>query len=187
MSYRTATYPAPSWESLNVIDRETAQLDVQGTAAETTFYSVTIPGGTLGVDRGVFIHIVADHWNDTGVSQSFTPRFKYGGATMFDDATQTLADAGASPPRRSVIFEAWLYGYITTGAQLSQMTMRISNATAPTAGIGDIGATGGGLGVIHGTSSVDSTVNQTLELTIQHSASSASLSLRRLYAKVIRA
>jgi hypothetical protein len=138
-----------------VLDQVATNVTVGNTAVETTVYSVTVPGGTLG-DKGKLR--LRFYWRAkqdiAGLnSTTITLRFKYGSTTL-------IALAGINVNSTSLVdqyCECELSGDTSTNAQLGRV-LAIGNV--PGAQI---------QGISRGTSAVDSTLSQTLTVTLQWS------------------
>lgn len=160
-----------------VVDKDVTVQDVVNTTTETTVYSFTVPGGTLSTNRALRLTLIGDYLNNTGSSQDFQFKLKYGGTLygymLLNAGNQVPTDGGDF--RHSLQCEWILSAANATNAQASVATIAL----------GAIGtATGGGgvpfrsyeSGRTNGT--IDSTADQALIVTFQHGAANANLSAR---------
>lgn len=167
-----------------VYDRSTAGVDVNTSTTETSLYTKSITGGDMSTNRMLRLSMFGDVLHNNVAGDTVTWKFKFGGTTFFADTSSVSAATGAArQPWRADIRVANL------GAANSQMIEGIWNyvvpgTAAPTTGIGDIqtGTTAAGEGAISTLGTIDTTTAQTLDITIQWSASSANNSFRLRYA-----
>lgn len=161
------------------IDVVEAQLVVNSSAAETTVYSYTLGGGTLGTQGAVQLLLLGDYLNSSGSGSTFTVSVKYGGTTMYSDATASLASQANRTP---LLMDIVLSGAAATNAQFMHgLITRGDRNTAATTGLGAHDAAGASH-PISGSAAVDSTLNKDLVVTVQHSVNNANTSYRRNYA-----
>jgi hypothetical protein len=165
-----------------VLDRTTSDLDIVSSAAETTLYSVTVSANAMSTDRLVQMLIEGDFLNNTGSNQTFVLKVKFGGTTVFEDTTATLATSGI---RRITSIEVLLMA-VSASAQEGNLKMFFGGAAAdPAVGKGSItDTTAVYLGELE-TGTIDTTSNQDLAVTIALSAASANYSLRRRRARTM--
>ncbi len=160
-----------------VLDRDVTTTDVVNTATETTVYTFSVPGGTLGTDRRLRLKLIGDWLNNAGTN-SLTVRTKFGGTTLFS----TAIFVGASPNRHALFYELILSAHNATNAQIATLHYfegGANTAGAPPGTLGNAGQSNTGVGVYNALA-LDSTVAQTLEVTFQHGAADANLSARAL-------
>ncbi len=158
----------------------TTNVDVTGSAAETTWASWTIPANTLDTNGLIHGIVLFDFLKNTGGAETVRLRVKYGATTMFNDVSAAITNNAA---RRDGRCEFWLCADGATNAQLLRGYWVTGAATAATAGTGDFAGNLGNSGANWGgTAAIDSTAAQTLAVTIQHSGSSANLASRLLQA-----
>ena len=162
-----------------ILDRLTAVNDVVNVNTESTFYSFNVPGNTLGTNRSLELVLTGDFMNDTGANRTLNIKVKYGATTMYDDTTGNL---GTSGPRRGFQMVLYLANQGATGTQWLGGHVLMGDPGATTAGTGDLGGGAPILGqAIGGAAAIDSTAAQTFAVTVTHSATSPSLSVRRQY------
>lgn len=150
----------------------TPQID--NSAAETVIFTGTVPGGTLGTDGAIQVRLGCLVKNNVGTGQGYTIAIKYGGTTIYSDSTNATVIGTSSTPRPLSI-EFVLFADAATSAQRLVGTIGpLAAAQAATTGYGDLAATPAHFTYTYGgTATVDSTVNQTLEVTITLTAANA--------------
>lgn len=165
------------------IVNKTRNLLVENTTSETDLWTYLVPGNTLGTTNALHVRIVGSLFNNSGGTVTFTLRWKFGATTLFSDTYPTLA---ASATRRPIDFDIIFAADGSTSSQKFGGYMMLSVATAATTGNGDIGTDEQqGIAPIEGaTSSIDSTSDQTLKLTLQPSSASTSAEIFISYAYV---
>lgn len=148
--------------------------EIVSTASETSIFSSapTIQGGTLGTSRTLRLVLHGDFLNNTGAGDKFTVRLKYGGTTF---ATLGSGDYGSSATRYGWRVDAVLSAGNATNVQTSSA----SGTRAFAAGVTGTAINGSdGLMSVHTGGAIDSTTDQTLDITIQNDTSSANESTR---------
>lgn len=136
---------APEWTSAAVApDVVTAETAVS-TTAETTIYTFTVPGGTLGTNNVLLLTLFFKH----AANNTAEFKGKYGGTTM-TDITFTGSNMGASG---SGAFHLYLKGDGATNAQEAVMAAEAGSTTSTTR-------------VATGTAAIDSTTDQTLLVSV---------------------
>ncbi len=163
------------------VARAGALLDIVNSSAETSLFSAGIAANLLATDRAVRLTLIGDYLNNSGATRTLRVRVKLGATTLWDDTSIALA---ASATRRALAIEVLLANRGATNSQALGGRLDIS-ALPATAGLGDFAAASIAAGaVLSGTSAEDTTTARTLDLTVQHSAANASLSVRSLYGLV---
>lgn len=167
----------------DILDVQVAEFDYSNSVTETTMWTYTVAGNTLGTNKALRVHLSMDGLNNTAATRFFTMRIKYAGVVLYADATPAFTiDAN----RRPVIMDFILFAKNSTSVQGLGGLITVGNAGGATVGIGDFGNTENltyaPFAGIDG--STDSTASQPLIVTAQNSAAagSTSLSLRRVYA-----
>jgi hypothetical protein len=164
------------------LDAVTATTEVVSSLAETTVYTKSIPGGTLGVDRALRLTIIGDYLNNSGATQDLRVRVKYGATTIADANFNTIAGSASRKTFRMVYD---LHAKGATNSQVGAGIFALDFVTAgstPTTGLGTF--QGSGLASGHNAVAIDSTADQNLVVTVTLSASSANLSFKMLSARV---
>lgn len=151
----------------------TGDSEVSNSTTETSLFSGTVPGGTLGTNNLLILRQIGDFLNNTGANQTFTLRVKYGGTTIH---TFTSVSWASNVNRRASLFTVFLGAENATNAQRSMMEHKQGGPGS------DAGAAN--TGNDHNTSvnrglTIDSTTDQTLEVTVQLPAADANLAYRR--------
>lgn len=151
-----------------VLDKTTINSAVTGTGPSNT-YSYTVPGGTLGTDKILKLQ-AQGYWQNTGGTRNVTIAVSYGGTTLWSDTSPSLASSA------------------NTGWSIELALAANNSATSQTLnGRIMIGGTGASLTGLTGdlatdeimsntiltgvTSSVNSAVNQSLNVTVTFSSS----------------
>jgi hypothetical protein len=164
--------------------RDASTVDVTNTTTETTIFSYAVPANELGTARKLRCEMGGDYLNNNGVASTLRLRLKYGGTTIFDDI---VAVSSVSATRRPWYLMLSLCANGAAGAQSLFGFMLLGTAGGATAGLGDIDTDEvESMAPFFGTSAVDSTVSQTLEVTATWSTANAGLSLRRFHAGLER-
>lgn len=158
----------------SVLDRDVTAQDVVSSAAETTVYTFSVPGGTLSTNRTLRISLIGDILS--GAARTMTLKLKYGATTVLTGAVLVGGIAG----RGQMMFSAEITGLNSTSAQAAKGLLTMSNvgadaagtmlSTAPTSGFFFAGVNSG--------VTEDSTSSKTLAITFQNSAADASTSMR---------
>lgn len=160
------------------LDIVTGLLDVTNTNTETTIYSLSIPGGTLGTARSLRL-TVGGLLSTVTNTDSLTLRVKFGGTVM-----AISADSFTAPSSGPVE----LVSYITaTGATNTQFVLtRYIRPTAATtiAGPTDLTNTTPLLKMTYTTGSIDTTTAQTLAVTAQWTGTFSTDHFSRYHAQV---
>ncbi len=166
---------APSGVAATVVNRVQAQTDVVSSTTETSIYTFTVPGGTLGSTRALRLTLGGDFLNNTGTSKIPVLRVKYGGTTLFDDSLVLVSTAA---DRRGWNLVAVLTAYASASVQEVTGYLNMSAAVAPSSGFGHPSSSTSVHGAFGGASAEDSTGNLDLVVTIQLETNSASYSWR---------
>ncbi len=175
-----------SWVSqipvFTVLDRSTTTTSVANTTADTVIYSLSVPANTLGTTHQLRVTIGGTYENSTGASETLRVRVRYGGTSLWDDTTGNLT---TSTSLRAWRLEFVLAANASTSAQKLLGNFFIGHANTTTAGRGDIGTTLGSVTAysapVYGTSAVNSTLAQTLEVRVVHSGADPAEDITREY------
>lgn len=141
-------------------------------AAETSVYSVSVPGGTLGTHNKLRLAVHGHVLNNTGSGQSIRVRCYYGATLIYSDLFPTAnVVSNASARSYDVLLE--LSGAGATGAQMASGETHLGGA-------GGLAGVSGGTstirGATHTTVAEDSTAAKTLEVKVTLGTSDANLS-----------
>jgi hypothetical protein len=167
------------WAAPGDLSRAASLLDVVNSVAETSLFSFSLPANLLGTNRMVRLTLFGDYLNNSGATRTVTFKAKYGATTLFNDVTLALA---ASASRRPFRAEVELANQGATNAQVLSGLISLGLPGGTTSGLGDLSGLPVLVNHLFGSSAEDSTAAKTLDLTVTHSAASASLSIRRQYA-----
>lgn len=152
-----------------VLNRTGGEGIVQNTTTETAIYSYTIPGGTLGSSRGVWLQLAGAYTNTTGAGRTFTLRVKLGGSTYYADVTPSIASG--SPER---IWELGLTLKNMNSVSTNRLHGRfeLADAGTVTTGLGDLSTAkliDKIISAAGAAPNVDMSSDRLLEITVQHS------------------
>jgi len=114
---------------LNVHNRTATDISISNSAAETTIYTTTIPGGTLGAYRGLRLTMFGIHDNDTGSDRTFTWAVKLGATTLCSTFNTISTDPG-----NDWFFECVILSNNSTTAQKASMIATMVDTKATIAG-----------------------------------------------------
>jgi len=174
----------PTWmlAPIRVLNQTGTSNDVVSTLSETTLYSFTIPGGTIPANGCVVCTVDGDYLNDTGVNRNLTLKIKLGSTTFYGDLKTAIPASGT----RRVVGLQFIFGNRNSvSAQYMKGAFAFTSSSA--ASVAGIGTLDQAANVVHFGASdqvanEDTATSLLLDVTVQHSASSASLSIRRRYA-----
>lgn len=166
------------------VDVQTGDLDIVSTAAETTLYSVTIPANTLGTTGCIGLTLWGDFLFNNAAGNTITPRVKFGGVTSIAAAYIPYNSGGLSASRFPWYMRILVANRGATNAQLItyEAGYQGGGTNAYSTGIGLVD-TGQRYTMGQNTAAIDTTVDQTLLISLQWSASSANNSWRRRWAR----
>lgn len=158
-----------------IIDRDVTTNDVVNTMTETTVYSFSVPGGTLGTANALRLTLIGDYLNNSGASTTdFEVKVNYPSAATVQSHLLSNITTGAS--RRGLLFEVVISAQNATNAQVNWGHLKM---LAP-------GVAGAGTTIafenlaMHNSMTVDSTANGALEVTFRHTEANANISARAL-------
>lgn len=167
--------PATTTNPVRILDRDVAVATVTNTTTETTVYSFSIVGGTLGSTKALRLTLIGDYLNDSGSSRDLTLRVKLGATTVF--AGVPTASLTTSATRRPVRLMCEISALNATNAQVAAGSMFVGNNIG-VSGTGGVAASGGDLlGVATGIAE-DSTGTLAIAVTAQHSFADATTTFR---------
>lgn len=164
----------PAWEQfvgVTSVARDVAAATVLDTTTETHVLGttgVTIPANTLSTNKMIRGTVLASVENTTGGNLGITVRVKYGGTTFAAPATTIGTSDGA------LLVRFHLSALNATNAQVCLCELIANNSNADlTGGDGGPGAIGQVRLTVHASGAVDSTTDQTLAITVQHSVNTS--------------
>lgn len=170
-------------DRVKIYDRITAAVDVASSVAETTLYSKAVGAGHMSTDRMLRLTLLGDFLHNAGAGDTVTVNGKFGGTSFVADTSNLGGTANANRQPWRMVFEIANLG--AANSQYVSLQADLGNAagTAST-GIGDLAVTGPAPGLlgISTLGTIDTTAAQTILVSVQWSASSASNSFRRRYA-----
>lgn len=164
------TYAAAT---VQVFDRDTSVYDVVSTSTETTVYSKSIVGGTLGTDGGLRLTMVGDYLYNNGGSDTVTIKVKYGSTTVFSMAVNTSTGAN----RGGQFLECFIMAGAATNAQ-RVYTRWIHSGSTQNNNAGAGASAAGTYVAAHNACAEDSTTSLNLVITAQPANGSANHSFR---------
>ncbi len=173
-AYRHAIGGADETKAIKVLNRDLAQVDVENTVAETSIYSFSIPAGVLGTTGGIRLSLGGDYLNNAGVNRVLTIRVKLGATIVFSRAFQIVTGAD----RRKWYLNLWFLNS-AVGAQKWFADWYLSPALSDALSIGTSGTEGGAKGAGVASSTEDTTSARTLDVTAEHDAAAATVSIRK--------
>ncbi len=170
-------------------DYSPTDVDAANTTAETSLWSKTITGNDMGANGVLALDIAGDALRNNSAFDTLTIRVKFGGSTVVG-ITDNFNQQGTSGVR---IPWRWQIRVENRGSASSQFVFttlfswnwNISLPAVLGGGIGALGTNGERIGMLSNTSSVDTTSNQTLQVTVQWSAASANDSWRKRSATLL--
>lgn len=145
------------------LDRSVATVTVNNTAVETSVYSYSVLGNTLGTNKALRLTILGSYLNNSGASRDLVIRVKYGATTI---ATKAGIQTGAE----ATIYDYMLQIIVAANGTGSQKGVFSINGRALSNVITIAG---------YGTASEDSTSDKTLSVTIQHGAADSNLTFTK--------
>jgi hypothetical protein len=174
------------------LDRLTSVTTLVNSTVETTMYSFSVPGGTLGTTHALRFSGVGDFGNNSGTtSYQFVLRIKYGATTIAQHVFANLNSGNFTQP---LTIDAELHAFVATNAQRARSHVGFDGIAHGDANSGiaitrDF-AGGGGGGITLGTASglptfsvhngvaEDSTAAKNFTVTFQFSGADATLQAR---------
>jgi hypothetical protein len=153
------------------------QLDIVNTVVDTTLYTFSVPGNSLGTTHSLHLVINGDILNNSGVARAITMTLIYGTTTLYKATSGTIT----SVARRACFFEIYLVAAGGTSAQEGTVRWLMPNSTGTgvTTGVGSMQSALLADGYGYGTSAENSTGALSLTFKIQLGAADANFSLRR--------
>lgn len=170
-----------AWTLLGAYDRATSTVDVVSSVTETSIYSKVVAGNDMGTNRGLRLLLLGDYLHNNVAGDTLTLRVKFGGTTHWAEAYDLGAVVGAARHPWSVRLEIANLGAVNSQAIFGEIVTEIADATAPSIGIGGWDSGKGAAWPIAASAlgAIDTSTAQTLEVTVQWSASSPNNSWRK--------
>jgi hypothetical protein len=133
----------------------------------------------MGTNGVLWLHMEGDYLYNRLSSDNVIIRLKFGGSTVVGDAWTIGATSATRAPWW---IEARVSNRAATNSQLVTLLLRSTQQGSPTAGIGLLGgelASRYSDGLIQNTAAVDTTADQTLQITAQWNNANVSNSFRK--------
>jgi hypothetical protein len=186
--------------SLQFLNRLTSVTTVVNTTVETTMFSYSVPGGTLGTTHALKFSGVGDFGNNSGTtSYQFVLRIKYGATTIAQHVFANLNTGNFTQP---LTIDAELHAYTATNAQRARSHVGFDGIAHGDANSGIAitrdfaGGSGGGITLgtasglptfsVHNGVAEDSTAAKNFTVTFQFSGTDATLQARLWSAYLIK-
>ena len=164
------------------IDVDPTDVTVIATTTLTSIYSVSLPAGSMGLDRVVRVRIVGDYINNTGFGRGLTIQISLGATVLYRGITSSNAIV-ASGIRRGSFLDFYLVNRDDADLQIGGGRFFVGAADTPTVGIGGMVAletdnrAAAEFETIEG--ALDTSLVQTLDVSVTHSFSSILLEYRK--------
>lgn len=100
------------------ISTSTTDVEVKSTTTETTLYSFSVPGGTLGTNNVIHLRIWLKLLRKNQDTDNLTIRLKYGATTIASFSTGGLTSFNDF---NAGLIEGWLFGAGTTSSQEGEL------------------------------------------------------------------
>jgi hypothetical protein len=146
-------------------------------AAATGTSGFKIPGNTIGLTGAVRLTLLGDYLNNSGGAQTCTIKIKFGGTVFYGDAVGSIAASANRYPARIVVVLANLDATNSNFLQGFAPAWGAAPTTGSVAGL--VGSSTDLRLVMSAVQSIDTTVDQYLDITATHGAANANLSIRR--------
>lgn len=167
-------YEHATWSQfVGVLNRANSPSSISNTTTETAIYSFTVPGGIINSLKALRLTLFGNYSNNSGSTRTVRVRVKYAGTIWYDDTTAAIASSADAYP---FFFQILLAG--TGGATNNRIGGCLAiGAVGATTGRGDLATdeivciTPISGNVVTG----DTSANQTLEVTIQHSFAASTI------------
>lgn len=162
--------------NLTVFQRATTTATINGTAAETTLWSFTVPGGALGAN-GMLAVRLSGSFVTTALAASYTMRIKFGATTIYADNSPSIV-LSATP--RGWLYDLRLFNRNSTGTQGGGGSVLIGGGGTATTGTGSFGnQIAGGGPILFGACAENTANDLVFAITVQHSGASAGITTTR--------
>lgn len=152
-----------------------ATTTISNTVTETDMLNYTLKGNTLGANGSVKIRLGGYILQNDATSRAFQVKIKFGGTTIFDSITQSMAQDADNRP---FIMEFHIRNSNATNSQTGTGWMACGLAdVTPTVGIGDINDDEVQVFSPYGmgTSTKDTTADQVIAVTMTHALASTNV------------
>jgi hypothetical protein len=155
-----------------ILDKVTTEQDVTATATETSVYSFSVPGGTLSTSNAIRLTLTGYAAVNAG-ADTLNIRVKFGGTTIAAGNMSMAASALGGTK-----LEAIISANNATNSQRSDVFLSQASVGATTDGTYDT-SPGIRLTAANSSLAIDSTANQTLQVTVQWGSNSATNHYKR--------
>lgn len=173
----------PTFQSLTsvVLDKSTTEQLISNSAAAASIYSFVVPGGTLGTNKTLRLTLTGSYLNNSGVADNLFVRGQLGGVTVVGAlaAGTAVFNVPASANVRLIRMQIELNANGLTNSQRAVGSIVIGNASALVTDWGGVTALPYGFA---NALALDSTVNQTLDVSVQLATALATIQFRRFTA-----
>lgn len=165
----------------SVLSTNYSTVTVSNSTTETTVFSYSLTGGTLGANGGLKLYIGFRFQNASGTGVTFRYRLKLGGTIIHNSVTHAITSATGQRPcwlevniRNNASESSQIYfGNISIGGLGGALT------TGVYGGAGGTGFSGGGFG---GTSAINTASTQILAVSFQLGTANANARFDKYYA-----
>lgn len=149
---------------------------VTNSTTATDLVSMTIPGGTLGTNGAIRIRCAGRYKNNSGSAATLTLLLSFGGTTMWQAVTGSIASATVE---HAFMFDIILAAANNASAQVLNGILHMANPAAATTGLGPMAtlatATTGTVTPLHGTAAVASGADKVFKINAKHSVANANI------------
>lgn len=152
------------------LDTSVSTATISNSAVETTLYTYSVAGGTLSTNKILRVVVSGTYLNNSAANRTVTIRLKYGATTMIAVATGNIA-TNANTGTFTYTFLLMAHG--STAVQQAYLV-----------GVHETGASAKVVITDGGVAAIDSTATQSLVVTAQLSASTATQTLTKRFATV---
>lgn len=161
---------------VRVLDRDVVEASVVNTTTETTVYSFSVPGGTLGSTKHLRLTAFGEYRNQSGGGDtSLRTKVAYGATNLLDDTSANITNSGS---RRMFTLRMEIAARNATDAQISSGEILIGAAGTTSGGQPAAPNTGYPKYAAHHTLAEDSTAAKTLAITVQHGGANVDIEFR---------
>jgi hypothetical protein len=150
------------------LDTSVATATISNSAVETTIYSYSVPGNTLSTNKILKIIVSGTYLNNSGANRTVTVRLKYGATTIISAVTGNI---GTSATTGEFYYVFYLNAAGATNSQEATFEGRHTSGGGTALTFGDTG-----------TAAIDSTSAQTLLVSAQLSAATATQTYTKKFA-----
>jgi hypothetical protein len=158
-------------------------VSASGTTVETDLINIIVPANTIGPQESLFFDVFSEYWNTSG-SRSLFVNIYLGGDTLYSD---NVAPIFSAPRARPLRFEGRITNLNSGVRQNMSGSLRLGASGPTVAGIGDFNSSQDTANTViasSGTISVNTTVDQTFRLSVQHGDALTTLYLDMLSARI---